>query len=92
MAPGQYQFGVEIETIVLPYALATCIEDADWRRQLATQLQNWSLSAVYDKCCAYTSHVQYYSEKWFVTRDSSLNNQSYPKTGEFFPFCRALSP
>ncbi|KAF2199493.1 hypothetical protein GQ43DRAFT_442437 [Delitschia confertaspora ATCC 74209] len=73
MAPySAYNFGVEIETVVRPYALRASFTDKDYYRQLAEKLANRQISAVPDLSSRYCKHPEYYSGKWFITRDGSL--------------------
>lgn len=76
MAPySSYNFGVEIETVVKPYAPRSGFTDRDWYRQLADKLQNRGISAVPDENSVYSKHPEYYSGKWFITRDGSIRRQ-----------------
>jgi hypothetical protein len=73
MAPySGYNFGVEIETVVRPYVLRPDFTDKDYYCQLAEKLKNRRIAAVPDLTNRYSKHPEYYSGKWFITRDGSL--------------------
>ncbi|KAN0078922.1 putative amidoligase enzyme [Elaphomyces granulatus] len=83
MAPYQnYNFGIEIESIVRPYG--PVIDRSNntsynhWFKQLADKLENRNIPAVADNLNPpynYSKHPEYYSKKWFITRDGSLKHQ-----------------
>jgi len=84
MAPySAYNFGVEIETVVKPYALRASFQPQDYYRQLADKLQNRRISAVPDLTSRYCKHPEYYSGKWFITRDGSLK-RAHESFSQFF--------
>ena len=72
MADSSYNFGVEIETVVRPYARRPDFTNQQWYKQLAQRLENRNLPAVPDLQSRYCTHPEYYSSKWFITRDGSL--------------------
>jgi len=73
MADSCYNFGVEIETVVHPYARRPDFtKDTQWYEQLVQRLKNRNVPATYDAQGRYVMHPDYHSSKWFITRDSSL--------------------
>jgi len=83
MAPYQnYNFGIEIETIVRPYGPAIDRSDNHahtyWFKQLADKLENRNIPAVADNLIppyTYSKHPEYYNRKWFITKDGSLKHE-----------------
>lgn len=71
-----YNFGVEIESVVKPYGGLKAYKQVDWYRQLAEKLRNRDIPAVHDDNSRYSKHPEYYNQKWFVTRDGSLRRES----------------
>jgi hypothetical protein len=76
-----YNFGIEIETVVRPYGpvidRSNNASHNHWFKQLADKLENRNIPAVADNLNPpynYSKHPEYYSKKWFITRDGSLNH------------------
>ncbi|KAK0704654.1 putative amidoligase enzyme-domain-containing protein [Lasiosphaeris hirsuta] len=67
-----YTFGVEVESVVMPYSGNAAYTQVDWYRQLSQVLSSRGLPATYDDLQQYRKHPEFYSAKWFVTRDGSL--------------------
>jgi hypothetical protein len=77
MSAGEYNFGMEIEAIVRPYARPNSVlGQHEWYKRLAQKLTNHGVKAVHDAGGAYCTHPEYYGEMWFVTRDGSLTRTS----------------
>ncbi|KAK3340023.1 swim zinc finger domain protein [Lasiosphaeria hispida] len=62
-----YTFGVEVESVVMPYSGNAAYTQVDWYRQLAEVLSSRDLPATYDNLQQYRKHPEFYSAKWFVT-------------------------
>jgi hypothetical protein len=78
---SHYNFGIEIEAVVKPYGGLNTYTRTDWYRLLAKHLQNRDIEAVHDEDGTYRKHPEYYSGKWFVTRDGSIQRDA--PYGEF---------
>ena len=72
MVYPNHNFGVEIETVVRPYARRPNFNNQDWYKQLAQKLENKIIPAASDLHARYSTHPEYYSSKWFITRDGSF--------------------
>src|SRR6186713_558074 len=72
MSYTSYNFGVEIETVLRPYSRRPTFNNQDWYKQLAQSLENRNVPAAPDLSSRYSTHPEYYSSKWFITRDGSL--------------------
>ena len=97
MAPYQnYNFGIEIETVVRPYGPAIDRSNNHthtyWFKQLASKLENRNIPAVADDLTppySYSKHPEYYNRKWFITRDGSLERKEL-SCGKSSGYCRSL--
>ncbi|KAF2011916.1 hypothetical protein BU24DRAFT_425748 [Aaosphaeria arxii CBS 175.79] len=72
MTYSYYNFGIEIETVVRPYARRPNFTRQDWYKHLAQKLENRNVPAAPDLSLRYSAHPEYYSSKWFITKDGSL--------------------
>ncbi|KAI0440172.1 putative amidoligase enzyme-domain-containing protein [Xylaria telfairii] len=76
-----YYFGVEIEVIAEPQRVQDPLLRRVYYERLARALNRHGLSAAADKLdgSRYCKHAEYYDSRWWITKDGSLKDPSYPR-------------
>ncbi|KAI0420538.1 putative amidoligase enzyme-domain-containing protein [Xylaria grammica] len=76
-----YYFGVEIEVIAEPHHVQDPLLRRVYYEKLARALNRHGLLATADKLdgSRYCKHAEFYDSHWWITKDGSLKDPSYPR-------------